>query len=238
MTYGILGRAAIAAGITAVLASTAQAQGAAKGAPRLVLGDGRALIISAPVTAVKSQPTTRTIPKTQPRTGARPATSLRRLPWPDKLAMFKKAGIVVMVEDSSSSFYLDGSETFAPQGQGALWSSPEHCLRPNGVVNPGGDVTVGVQGRFLREHPFLQLRFSVVNNSPYGWSVHNLIDGSDIDVPLKPKVPVDIVILVNVPANLVTDDKLDVVYGLVTIGLTQTVPWEFQRVEVMPISTR
>jgi hypothetical protein len=238
MTCSILGRAAIAAGITAVLAGTAQAQGAAKGAPRLVLGDARALIICAPVTTVKSPPTIRQFPKAQPKAGPRPVTSLRRVPWPDKAAMFNKAGIAVMTEDSSSMFVLAGNETIASNGQGALWSSPQQSLHPDGVVEPGGEVTVGVQGRFAREHPSLQLHFYVQNNSPYAWTMHSLIDGSDIDVPLKPKVPVDIVILVSVPANLVADDRLDVVYGLVTLGLTQKVPWEFHRVEVMPISTR
>ncbi len=238
MAYSVLGRAAIAVGLTAVLAGTAQAQGAAKGAPRLVLGDGRALIICAPVAAAKVQPTIREIPKTQLKAGPRPVASFRGVAWPDRMAMLKKAGILVMTEDSSSMFSLAGNQTIAPSGQGALWSSPQQSLHPDGAVEPGGEVTVGVQGRFAREHPSLQLHFFVQNDSPYQWSMHNLIDGSDIDVPLKPKVPVDIVILVNVPANLVTDDKLDVVYGLVTLGLTRDVRWQFHRVDVLPVSSR
>lgn len=237
MTYGILGRAAVAAGITALLAGTAQAQGAAKGAPRVVLGDARALIICPPVTAVKAQPTVRAIPKTQPSAGPRPATSFRPGPWPDRAAMLAKAGIAVMAEDSSNLFELDGQHTMAAD-KGALWSTPQYSLRPDGMVNAGAEVTVGVNGRFAREHPSLQLHFYVRNNTPYKWSMHNLIDGSAIDVPTTPKVPSEIVILVNVPANFIADDKLDVVYGLVTLGLTQNVSWYLSRVEVMPVTAK
>lgn len=235
MTYGILGRAALAAGITAVLAGTAQAQRPAQGAPRLVLGNGRALIISAPVTVAKLQPTVRDIPKTQPNVSARPATSLRQGAWPEKAAMFKTAGMAVVTEDSANLFALDGQHTMAEHG--AMWALGGQ-LRPNGIVTAGGEVTVGVQGRFAREHPSLQLHFYVRNDSPYKWSMHNLIDGSDIDVPTTPKILAEIVVIVNVPANFIVDDRLDSMYGVVSLGLTQKVQWEFQRVEVMPISTK
>lgn len=154
--------------------------------------------------------------------------------------MFKNAGILVMSEDSSNYYSLAWNETIDHLGRGALWTSPSNGMRPGGTVVTGAEVTVGAQGQFAREHPSLQLHFYVQDFFMTGFTVHNLIDGSDIEVPTKSKAPMEIVVLVNVPANLVTDDKLNVVYGLVTLATRKASKptWDLQRVDVLPVSVR
>lgn len=219
--------AVVALAATAAMAGGARAQvNLPPGTSRVITAaGGRTLVLSAPATVVKSQPTVRTTA----------SVKFRAIPWSEKLEMLKQAGMPAPAQPPSGPFTLTPRAPYV-DGKGymmvevATVNDPYFNVVDAWSTTPLGQrVNVAVMTSLAQQFHTFMIHFDVQAGPDAGsWTVHNFMDNSYTDIPIKPNQRQDIVVFVLVPTSGLPGDKVYLA------SLTQDAhrQWKYYGVEV------